>query len=247
MAPGRTQSRSRRLQTVYIVLTGATTPSGTLLKIQSSRVPVRAAVKTTPRTVLRTALALLVLAAAIAAVTAPAASAKGKTPCWKTLINDWYDGRIDRTYEVHCYKEALKKLPADVRTYSDAYDVISRALSDATHGKKDVKESSKVPPPPPPSNGGGGGGNSGGGSGGSGGGGNSGGGGTGKTGSGIQSDHSGGSVFGQATDKLGSDSADSLPIPLLVLAGLALLLVAAGGAGLLARRVQAKRTGGPRH
>jgi cobalamin biosynthesis Mg chelatase CobN len=189
----------------------------------------------TPRTLLRTILAFVVLAATVAAVTAPTAAAKEKTPCWKTLINDWYDGRIDRTYEVHCYKEALKQLPADVRTYSDAYDVISRALSDATHGKKDVKESSPVPPPP--SNGGGGG------SGGSG----TGGSGTGGSGSGsgsdLQSDHSGGSVFGQATDRLGSDSADSLPIPLLVLAGLALLLVAAGGAGLLARRVQAKRSG----
>ena len=236
MASGRAQSPFQWLQTVYIPLTGGSTPSGTLLKIPivSAR-PYVPHVIATPRTLLRSALALLAVAATVAAVTAPTAAAKEKVPCWKTLINDWYDGRIDRTYEVHCYKEALKQLPQDVRSYSDAYDVISRALSDATHGKKDVQESSPVPPPPPPSNGGG--------SGGSGtGGGDSG---DGSSGSGIQSDHSGG-AFGQATDQLGSDSADSLPIPLLVLAGLALLLVAAGGAGLLARRVQAKRSGGPR-
>jgi hypothetical protein len=37
----------------------------------------------------------------------------------------------------------------------------------------------------------------------------------------------------------------SVPIPLLVLGGLALLLLAAGGAGYLSRRAQARREGGP--
>jgi hypothetical protein len=51
-----------------------------------------------------------------------------------------------------------------------------------------------------------------------------------------------GGFLNEATDSLGSDSADSVPVPLLVLAGLALLLVAAGAAGLIARRVQSRRT-----
>ena len=186
-----------------------------------------------PKTFLRLALAVCVTALAVGASLAPAAAAKSTPACWKTLINDWYDGRIDHTYPVHCYKEALKHLPQDVRTYSDAYDVISRALAAATHGKKKVDQNAAVAPPP--SNGGGGG------TGGSGGG---------KTpkGSGpvggvptVGGDKHG--LFTQATGKLGSDSASSLPIPLLVLAGLALLLVAAGAAGLLARRVQARRSG----
>ena len=37
----------------------------------------------------------------------------------------------------------------------------------------------------------------------------------------------------------------SVPIPLLILGGLALLLLAAGGAGYLSRRAQARRNGGP--
>ena len=38
-----------------------------------------------------------------------------------------------------------------------------------------------------------------------------------------------------------SDSASSVPIPLLILAGLALLLIAAGSAGYVFRRLQARR------
>src|SRR5436190_12607441 len=62
------------------------------------------------------------------AVGAAPASAKGKPPCWKTLINDWYDGRIDGTYPIHCYREALQHLPTDVDTYSSARDDIKQAL-----------------------------------------------------------------------------------------------------------------------
>jgi hypothetical protein len=45
----------------------------------------------------------------------------------------------------------------------------------------------------------------------------------------------------KVADKLNPGSASSLPVPLLVLGGLALLLVAAGGAGLVVKRVQARR------
>ncbi len=37
----------------------------------------------------------------------------------------------------------------------------------------------------------------------------------------------------------------AVPIPLLILGGLALLLLAAGGAGYLSRRAQARRNAGP--
>ncbi len=167
-------------------------------------------------------LAALVLAA----LTVPAAaSAKAEaTPCWKKLINDWYDGRIDHSYQVHCYRDALKHLPQDVRTYSDAYDVISRALSSATRDKKHVDPNALIPPP---AGGGGPGGTSGGG--------------TGTNKAGDTGGATGSGFLTTATDKLGSKSADTVPIPLLVLAGLALLLIAAGGAGLVARRIQARR------
>jgi hypothetical protein len=51
-------------------------------------------------------------------------------------------------------------------------------------------------------------------------------------------------VYKAALDKLGPNNADSFPLPLLILGGLSLLMVAAGGAGLLARHVRARKTAG---
>ena len=48
-----------------------------------------------------------------------------------------------------------------------------------------------------------------------------------------------------AADDVDTSGPSSVPIPLLVLGGLALLLLAAGGAGYLSRRAQARREGGP--
>ena len=72
-------------------------------------------------------------AAAVAAVVlvthaGPAAAA---TPCWKKLLNDWYDGRIDNVYPIHCYQDTLKHLPADISVYSSAREDIQRALQSA--------------------------------------------------------------------------------------------------------------------
>src|SRR5207248_10730267 len=83
------------------------------------------------RNILKTLLlaGLVLLAVGVGSASAgSAAAAKGKPPCWKTLINDWYDGRIDGTYPIHCYRDALKNLPADVETYSSARDDIKQAL-----------------------------------------------------------------------------------------------------------------------
>src|SRR5436190_24101170 len=76
----------------------------------------------------KVSLCLALAACALAAGLAHAAPAAAATPCWKTLLNDWYDGRIDQTYPRHCYDDALNHLPADVETYSSAHDDILRAL-----------------------------------------------------------------------------------------------------------------------
>jgi len=75
-------------------------------------------------------LVLLVLAVLAGAATKPAAAAH-KPACWQVLLNDWYDGRIDGTYPIHCYRDALKHLPSDVDTYSSAREDIQRALASA--------------------------------------------------------------------------------------------------------------------
>jgi len=180
------------------------------------------------------------MGAATAAVGVAPAAAKGKPACWKVLINDWYDGRIDGIYPIHCYRDALKHLPADVDTYSSARDDIKQAL------QKRITQGGS---------GGGGGGSAAGGAGGGGangggnGGGSSGGGGTsggGAGGSGGSGGAGGGNAdssgpIPNAIDNLGPHKADSLPVPLIVLGGVALALMAAGGAGFVARRSRLRR------
>jgi hypothetical protein len=50
------------------------------------------------------------------------------------------------------------------------------------------------------------------------------------------------SVYNSAIDKLGPTNSDSIPLPLLILAGLALVMVAAGAAGLATRHLRARKT-----
>ena len=48
------------------------------------------------------------------------------------MLRDWSDnGRVDRLYLFPCYEEAIAGLPADLRDYTDAEDVITRALTTA--------------------------------------------------------------------------------------------------------------------
>jgi hypothetical protein len=50
--------------------------------------------------------------------------------CARALLADWADGRIDRTYPIRCYREAMKTLPADLEVYSSAREDIASALRD---------------------------------------------------------------------------------------------------------------------
>jgi hypothetical protein len=160
--------------------------------------------------------AFFVLAAfaSVLFVTAPSASAAPS--CGRQVIDDWYDdGRIDGSYALHCYDDAIEILPRDVRDYSSAKEDIQRALQAKLRGdeppaattdpspntgtdKDDPVTTPPNTPPgkdPPPDSG------------------------------------------PEASPPLG-DSASSVPLPLLILAGLALLLVAGGSAGYLIRRYQ---------
>src|SRR4051794_14491905 len=194
---------------------------------------------------------LLAVVAGTAAPTAPAAA-----PCWKQLLNDWYDGHIDKTYNAGCYREALKHLPTDVEVYSSARSDIQRALATAVATAKAQHKRVKDISITPTGNGGGttttaapsGGGNTGGGAttttAGAGGGG---GGATTDAGTAtepVSTEGSGrksndGGPVGSALGKAGSD-ADSIPLPLIILGALALLLIAGGAAGMIVRRSQAR-------
>ena len=172
-----------------------------------------------------------VVAAALFAAVVHASPAAAATPCWKLLLNDWYDGRIDHTYAVHCYQDALHHLPADVQTYSSAHDDILRALQSAIAAEKKagktVEPNSPVAPPTSTTT-------------------------TTETKTGTTGSTSTTTVavvsgrkpdkgLGGVAEQLNPSSSTSLPLPLLVLGGLALLLVAAGAAGLAAKRIQARK------
>jgi hypothetical protein len=157
----------------------------------------------------RLLLTVLVLLAALAF---GAGSAAAKTPCWKTLLNDEWDGRIDGTYPVSCYREALKHLPEDVLVYGQAKNDLNRALlaAVAANGGEPPPPDTPVPPSEPTRS--------------------------------TQSHEDSKSWFQQVADKLGPGNATSIPLPLMILAGVGLLLVAAAGASVAARKIQARRT-----
>jgi hypothetical protein len=66
--------------------------------------------------------------AALGAALAFAGSAAAAPNCGERVLADWRDGRIDYTYPVACYRQALAELPEDVRVYSSAQSDITRAL-----------------------------------------------------------------------------------------------------------------------
>jgi hypothetical protein len=70
---------------------------------------------------------LFAMAVGLAALTFPGLAAAKQT-CATRLLADWRDGRIDLTYPVSCYRQALAHLPEDVRVYSSAQTDITRAL-----------------------------------------------------------------------------------------------------------------------
>jgi hypothetical protein len=185
------------------------------------------------------------LAGCFLAAGVPSKAAATGEPCWQKVIDDWLDnGTIDHRYKAICYQQALKHIPEDLRDYSNITDAITAALQGAVGGKGGSQGGTGT---------GQGGGSSSGGSGSSSGGGGSSSGGSGSSSGGGGSTGPAGnnrhlqaaperSYYRRAIDNLGSTSADSLPIPLLVLAGLgsALLLTAGGLAARKRLKARAK-------
>jgi len=163
------------------------------------------------------------------AVAAPAGAAPS---CGRQVIDDWFaDSRVDRTYPLHCYDDAIELLQPDVRDYSNAEEEITRALQ--RRGRTVTPPPSTTDPPPDdgPS-----------------------------SGAGPREkppkaspkkptttavDHPETENPPVVAPPLDGASASSVPIPLLVLSGLALLLIASGSAGYFVRRSQGRNTPPP--
>jgi hypothetical protein len=179
------------------------------------------------------ATAALFAAGATVASAAPATGGKVTSTCWKDVVNDWlqHQPNVVGTYPIACYRQAIQHLNnyPDIRQYSNAPDDIHRAMLLAISHNQD--------------GGGSGQGTSSGGGGGGGGGSSSGGGGssTSGSGSGSQPAQNDKSFITKLFDAVGPANAESIPLPLLVLAGLAVLLLLAAFGTWLAKRLQARR------
>jgi cobalamin biosynthesis Mg chelatase CobN len=182
-------------------------------------------------------IAIVVALVGVGVLTLGIGSATAATTCAKKVIADWYkDGRVDGTYPLHCYEEAIDALPEDVVQYSSAKDDIERALQDALREgappgqpepstpeeeqpeeEEEPTDTSGVPPTDPDEP---------------------------TTGPTAGDDKEQGEPESLAPTESTSSDASSVPLPLIVLGALALLLLAAGGAGYLNRRLQARRVDG---
>ncbi len=70
-------------------------------------------------------LSLIAIGLLVLGLGVPSAQASS---CSSRLLSDWRDGRIDATYPIHCYRDALADLPEDLRVYSTVENDITRAL-----------------------------------------------------------------------------------------------------------------------
>jgi hypothetical protein len=166
------------------------------------------------------AFALLLPFSAPASASASAASA---TPCWQLVMNQWYQGEIKSIFPLDCYHQAISHLPTDIQVYSSAREDITKALQAAVAYDARLKAASQTttsagattttPKKPVVP---------------------------------IIKTHGpgtgGASSLPNIINSASPGGASSFPLPLLILGGLAILLVAAGGIGLLIRR---RQSGGP--
>lgn len=220
----------RRTQSPYIPRTGRLSPSERLVTIPAIDAPLAKPVTRAPKRLVRT---VVLAGAVLLAFAGPAAAAPA---CWKTLLNDWYDGAIEKTYAIACYQQAIDHLPTDAQLYSSAKDDILRAMNQAialqtttttvasttatptttatttTTSSVPTETTTTATETTAPS--------------------------TTTTSSGRKPPK--GVV---AVVSLDSGDADSFPLPLLILGGLAIFLVAAGIVGMIWRRMDRDGTG----
>ena len=157
-----------------------------------------------------------VTVSAVIGIAAPAASAA--QPCWKELVNDyWADNRVDKVYPVSCYRDAMDSFPADVKNYSDAEDDLRRALLVAIRDQRSNGGFRDLASKQKKE----------------------------EAVPPVADDQAPPGFFREVLDKLGPKNADSVPVPLLVLAMIALLLLGAAGASYATRWYQARRVAIP--
>jgi hypothetical protein len=161
----------------------------------------------------------LLLLACLLAVAVPAPASASGTPCRNKIFNDWYpDGKIASSYPVGCYRDALKHLPSDAAVYSSLGDDVRAAMQAATRRTQGLSAPAQV-------------------------------------GHGAKAIGAGdvkGALASINLTKRPNDgqasaggvvaTASGAPLPILVLGGIALALVAAGGIGAGVRHARSRRS-----
>jgi hypothetical protein len=174
-------------------------------------------------------VAVLVLVGLVGATTASASSAASTKAkgCGKQVVDDWYTHKtkIEGHYPLHCYQEALDSLGSDVGDYTNAKEVISAAAAaEALRCKTNCgptdgngPESSVLQPGEKP----------------------------------IARhntyDFGGRPIVNNppVTPPVNTSSPSSVPLPLIILAALAGILLLAGAGSYIARRLKANRPAPP--
>jgi hypothetical protein len=163
------------------------------------------------------AASLVVATGALLAVGTP--RAEGAKPCWERAIDDWVDnGRIDGVYSASCITAARNHVPEDIRAYTD---IIDKLDSYRLNTVRSLESTTGRDAKPPRVN---------------------------RRVPAPEPEASNGKDEAPLPYVLGKGTTDasSIPVPLMVLAALALLLMAAGAAGFAQRKLKARRdTSGP--
>jgi hypothetical protein len=164
----------------------------------------------------------IVLVTAVAAFAAAPAQA-AKKPCWERVLDDWLDnGRIDGVYSSRCLEDARRHLPEDIRAYSDIEEKIDTKIQEnsrTTQGRGGGAAQRTTTSARP------------------------------------NVTHAEGTEITRNAGKEPDEdqgpldkalnptqtSADTIPLPLIILAAFALLLLAAGAAGFAQRKLQARK------
>ena len=180
---------------------------------------------------------VLLVAVAAACLLVPSVAAAATKNCGKQVIADWFDnGRVDKLYPLKCYDEAIDQIPEDLLIYGSAKQDILRALAFAKRGQSDPGVTTGQPTTSNPTS-------------------------TTPTGTGqtttentttsedpttgTETEVDPGGTLTEAAPGDDGDDPSSVPLPLLILGGLAVLLIAAGTAGYIARRRQGGAGGPP--
>lgn len=158
---------------------------------------------------------LVALSAALIALALPGTA--GAASCAQRVIDDWTQhGELTHTYSIRCLRAALDAVPEDLRDYSNISDDIQAALQAQLSRRANLDRAQRLGLPDSRSAG---------------------------PNRSLQLSHPNDSLYRRAIDNLGTTSADSIPIPLLVLASLGGLLLVSAAGMTITRRIRAVRAG----